>query len=165
MQTTASQVPTRRWRNTVKSTAAQPAALGLVPFARSHLAELEPAPMLRRSLRLFAMAYYRNGPALTLLWGSEVVACVGLAIEGLQARAWGFLSAPLCRRARQSLFHAFARALPRLKRHYGLDSILVEAHPDHAPSREWLERLGFRFDGLSPRCPLLGERLLRYVYR
>ena len=165
MQTTASQVPTPRRRKAPKIELNGGAALGLVPFALSHLADLEPAPVLRRSLRLFAMAYHRGGPALSLVWGGEVVACVGLVIEGLQARAWAFLSAPLCRRTRQSLFRAFARALPRLKRHYGLDSILVEAHPDHAPSREGLERLGFPFDGLGPRCPQLGERLLRYVYR
>ncbi len=165
MQTTESQVPTGQRRKAAQSAAAAGAALGLVPFSNTHLAELEPAPMLRRSLQRFAMAYYRNGPALTLLWSGEVVACVGLVIEGLQAKAWAFLSAPLCRRTRQSLFRAFARALPRLIRHYGLHSIVVEAHPDHAPSREWLERLGFRFDGLGPPCPLRGERQLRYVYR
>lgn len=169
MQTTASQVPARRRRKAarkaVRSTSTEDAAFDLVPFTLSHLADLDPAPVLRPSLRLFAMAYYRSGPALSLMQGGRVIACIGLAIEGLQAKAWAFLSAPLCRRSRQNLFRAFARALPRVKRSYGLDSILVEAHPDHAPSREWLERLGFRFDGLGPRCAMLNERPLRYVFR
>ncbi|MEO3429729.1 hypothetical protein AAFN88_12765 [Pelagibius sp. CAU 1746] len=169
MQTTASQVPASQGVARRRRTAIRPApagkVLGLLPFALSDLADLRPEPMLRRSLLRFAMGHSHSGPALSLLWGDKVVACAGLAIGGLQAKAWAFFSAPLCRQTWLSLFRAFARALPRLKRSYGLDSILVEAHPDHVPSREWLERIGFRFDGLSARRPLHGERLLRYVFR
>lgn len=165
MRKTTSQVPESMQSGTELSATASGAALGIVPFAPSHLAELEPAPVLRHTLRLFAMSYYRNGPALTFVRGVEVVACVGLAIEGLQAKAWAFLSTPLCRRTLLRLFRAFASALPELKRHYSLDRILVETHPDHTPSRAWLERLGFRIDGFGPRCPLPGQRPLRYVYR
>jgi hypothetical protein len=114
------------------------------------------------------MAYHRGGPALTLVDDDDngrVVACAGLAITGSEATAWVFLSLSLRSRAQRNLYCSFKRALPALRRCHSLERILAEAHADHLPSRLWLEHLGFRFDGLGPRCPILGERPLRYLYR
>jgi RimJ/RimL family protein N-acetyltransferase len=137
----------------------------LIPFSPGHLADLDLPPQLRPSLRLFATAWRRAGPALTVLDNGKVVACAGLMIEGSDAMAWAFLSLSLRARARRQLYRSFRRALPKLKRCHGLERITAETHPDHRPSRLWLEHLGFRFDGLGPRCPILGERPLRYLYR
>jgi len=167
MQTTASEI--RKPVRVRRSPRPQPAVTGqgptLLPFSPSHLAELELPPLLRPSLRLFAMACHRSGPALTVVDNGEVVACVGLMIDGSEAAAWAFLSLALRRRARQHLYRSFKRALPKLKRCHGLAHIVAEAHPDHLPSRLWLEHLGFRFDGVTPPCPIRGERRLRYLYR
>lgn len=167
MQTTASEI--RKPIRVRRSPRPQPAVTGqeptLLPFSPGHLAELELPPLLSPSLRLFAMAYHRSGPALTLIENGAVVACVGLAITGSEATAWAFLSLALRRRTRQHLHRSISRALPKLKRCHGLAHIAAEADPDHLPSRLWLEHLGFRFDGLNPRCPIRGERMLRYLYR
>ena len=137
---------------------------GIVAFAPYHLADIEPPLVLREPMRLFAIAYCPNGPALTFVERGQVMGAAGLAIDGPQAKAWAFLSPPLRNRP-QGLHRSIKRTLPKLKRVYGLESVLAEAHPDHAPSRFWLDRLGFRFDGVGERCPILGERPLRYIYR
>ncbi|WP_420348618.1 GNAT family N-acetyltransferase [Pelagibius sp.] len=137
--------------------------LEIILFKPSHLADIDPPDLLREPMRRFAMAYCDRGPALTFVEDGRVLGCFGLILDGRQARVWGFLSSLL--RGRPATLHRMVKgALPKLKRHYGLDMILAEAHPDHAPSWRWLERLGFRFNGVAQRCPIAGERHLRYLY-
>ncbi|MGF1631984.1 MAG: hypothetical protein ACFCUT_21110 [Kiloniellaceae bacterium] len=166
MQTMASEVekPAHLRRRPQRRPAVADPGTTLLPFSPGHLAELDLPPLLRPSLRLFAMGYYRGGPALTVVDNGKVATCAGLMIDGSDATAWAFLSLTLRRQAQQRLYRSFRRTLPKLKRCYGLERILAEAHADHLPSRLWLEHLGFRFDGLAPRCPIRGERMLRYLY-
>ncbi|MGD1878335.1 MAG: hypothetical protein ACFB13_12660 [Kiloniellaceae bacterium] len=138
---------------------------GLLPFDLAHLADLEPPPLLRGSLRLFAIGYRAAGPALTFVERDRIIGCAGLTIEGSEARAWGFFSAPLSRRALKRLHRSFRRSLPKLKRLHSLTGIRAEVHPDDIFGRRWLVYLGFRFDGVAAPCPFLGERMLRYLYR
>ena len=139
--------------------------LDLAPFDPAHLAALQVPALLGPSLRLFAMGYHAAGPAVTFMERGRVIGCAGLAIEGSEADAWGFFSAPLSRRALKRLHRSFRRSLPKLKRRHGLDGIRAEVHPDDIFGRRWFEYLDFRFDGVAPPCPLLGERMLRYLYR
>lgn len=137
--------------------------LEIILFKPNHLADIDPPKLLREPMRRFAMAYRHRGPALTFVEDGRVLGCFGLIIDGREARVWAFLSS-LLRDRPLALHRMVKRTLPKLKRHYGLDSILAEAHPDHRASHCWLERLGFRFDGVAQRCPIVGERHLRYVY-
>ncbi len=137
--------------------------LELIAFRPSHLADIDPPRLFREPMRRFALAYCESGPALTFVENSRVLGCSGLVIENGEARVWAFFSS-LFRAQPQALHRDLKRSLPRVKRHYGLEHILPEVHPDHRPSRHWLEKLGFRFDGVGRRCPVSGERPLRYVY-
>lgn len=172
MQTTASQPPTRsprtlqgRPRPNAPTRPDVPVTFGLAPFEVAHLAVLEPPTLLRPSLRLFAMTYRTAGPSLTFVERGRIVGCAGLTIEGSEALAWAFFTAPLSRRALKHLHRSFRRVLPTLKRQHDLSAIRAEIHPDDIFGRRWVAYLGFRFDGVAAPNPLLGERMLRYLYR
>jgi len=172
MQTTASQLPTRsrrtlrgRPRPNASRRPDVPAPFGLAPFEVAHLAALEPPALLRPSLRLFAMGYRTAGPALTFVERGRIIGCAGLVAEGPEALAWAFFSAPLSRRSLKRLHRSFRRVLPKLKRQHDLSAIRAEIHPDDIFGRRWVAYLGFRFDGVAAPNPLLGERMLRYLYR
>lgn len=107
-----------------------PAPFDLAPFEPAHLAALQVPALLRPMLHVFAIGYRASGPALTFVERDRFIGCAGLMIEGSEARAWGFFTAPLSRRALKRLHRSFRRSLPKLKRLHGLGAIQAEVHPD-----------------------------------
>lgn len=136
MPTTASQPPIRsrrslqmRLRATAPTHPDVPTPFGLAPFQVAHLAALEAPALLRPALRLFATGYHQAGPALTFVEHDRIVGCAGLMIEGSEALAWAFFSAPLNRRSLKRLHRSFRRSLPKLKRLHGFGVIRTDVHP------------------------------------
>jgi hypothetical protein len=135
--------------------------IGIVAFEPAHLAELEPPVFCRAQMRRFAAAYVPTGPAFTLMEEGRVLGCGGLVIEGDEGKAWMFLSDGL--RARPMLLHrTVKRALPALVRSYRLRGVSAEAHCKFAAARQWLERLGFRYEADLPRYAGTTENYARY---
>lgn len=133
----------------------------VVNFEPAHLAGMEPPVFDAAQLQRFAAAYRAAGPAFSLVESGGVLGCGGLVIEGREGRAWAFLSERLRRRP-MLLHRTVRRALPALAEHYDLETVSAEAHADFTAARDWLERLGFHFEQIVPRCGGTTENYARY---
>lgn len=133
----------------------------VVPFKPMHLADIDPPVLDRGQVQRFAAAYYPRGPAFTLLEDGRALGCGGLMLDGNRASAWAFLSDALRRRP-QLLHRTVSRALPALMDHYELKSVTAETHIDFAAARRWLERLGFRYEGMTACFAGTTEDYARY---
>lgn len=140
---------------------ARPDTVRIVAFEPAHLADLDPPAFDAAQLRRFAAAYRPAGPAFTLIERGRALGCGGLLIEGVEGRAWAFVSERL--RRRPLLLHrTVARALPALMRHYALDSVTAEAHAGFAAAHCWLERLEFHPEEILPAFAGTTETYARY---
>ncbi|MEQ9606213.1 MAG: hypothetical protein RLN99_00945 [Kiloniellaceae bacterium] len=130
-------------------------------FEPAHLADLDPPVFDRRQMQRFAAGYRPAGPAFSLIEEGRALGCAGIMIEGDRGRAWAFLSDAL--RQRRHLLHRTAmRSLPVLLEHYAIRCVTAEAHADFAAARQWLERLGFRYENFLPRFAGTTEDYVRY---
>lgn len=133
----------------------------IVIFEPAHLADLEPPVFDRRQMQRFAAAYRPAGPAFSLIENGLALGCAGLLIEGDHGRAWAFFSDALRRRP-MLLHRSVKRALPALVAHHELQSVSAEAHTDFTAARQWLERLGFRYEKFLPQLAGTTEDYVRY---
>ena len=120
-----------------------------IPYRHFHLASLTPqeaqATMAELIKPEYAKALEIAGPAWTVMDGSEVLACLGLAEQWpTRAQAWTILSNNLTGR-RFAKFHAM------VMRGLGMQSYTrIEMTVDHEfeQGHRWAKLLGFEWEGL-----------------
>ena len=99
---------------------------------------------VRERLKYFA----ENGPSYTGMIHGEVVGCAGVFIHwpGM-GEAW-VLSSPLVERFKLSFHRAIKQTLNGIQDNLKLHRIQCVVHADYTRSQKWVERLGFKKEGL-----------------
>ncbi len=119
----------------------------IVPFEPEHLTQLHPPLMTPAQLRSFVRAYRPCGPAFTIVQRDSVLGCGGVIVAGDMGHAWAVLSDAL--RARPMVLHReVKRHLDQIDREFRLEQIFATVYEGFPAGRRWLERLGFREEGI-----------------
>ena len=134
----------------------------IVPFDPSDLVHIHPRMLTPAQWLAFAAGYRDAGPAYTLVDGDTVLGCAGVLIEGRVGTAWAVLSDEI--RARPVVMHRqVKRTLNKIITEYQLEQILATVCEEFSAGRRWIERLGFREEGLLIDYMGTGENHIRYV--
>jgi hypothetical protein len=118
----------------------------LVPFAPEHLGGIEPPAMTPDQLEFFRRRYRARGPAWTGIAAGRIVGCGGIVVAGDVGTAWAILSQPVPAAA---VHRAALRALDAACAAEGLRRVEATALASWPGACRWLERLGFRPEGIE----------------
>lgn len=142
----------------------------LVPFAARDLEELTPRDYGSQEMAVMGdrltvgRLYEQVGPAYTVRVRSQIMVCGGVAHywPGV-GEAW-VVTTDLIPRYPLSFHRTVKRMLRQLCRDMGLQRLQAAVPANHTVSRKWLERLGFRQEGLMPMYGPQGKTYVRYGY-
>ena len=99
---------------------------------------------VRERLKYFAT----NGPSYTGMIHGDVVGCAGVFIHWSgMGEAW-VLSSPLVERFKLSFHRAVKQTLDMIQDNLKLHRIQCVVHAEYTRSQKWVERLGFKKEGL-----------------
>lgn len=136
----------------------------IVPFQPAHLDALMLQPAQEMARPLLADADYRKtltvpGMAFSAIDGETVLCCAGLLPywEG-RAEAWALMGADL-----RHTFLGIHYATKRFLNACGVRRVEAAVDPDFGCAREWIEALGFQFEGLMPAYTPDGRDCSRYA--
>lgn len=134
----------------------------IVPFEPEHLAQIDPPAMTAWQVRRFAETYESGGPAFTGIEGGVVLGCAGVVVEEGVGRAWACFSDAI--RERPMVLHrAIVRGLRAVEQTHNPSHIETTVYERFPRARQWLERLGFRFEEELQNRWGTGMTYLRYV--
>lgn len=143
--------------------------MNLVPFEPGHIGAIDAGPFERLATEgidpdRLARGLRVPGPAFTLVDDDGVPLGAGglMPLWRGVARGWIYASDRL--RARPVQLHrAVARGLALADAAFDLHRIEISVHADFAASRRWVERLGFRFEGVMPGYGPNKDSYVRYA--
>ena len=134
----------------------------IVPFDPSDLVHIHPPTLTAAQWLPFAAGYHDMGPAFTLIDGDTVLGCAGVIVSGRVGEAWAALSDAI--RTRPLVLHrTVKRKLNQIVIEHGLLQVISTVYRDFAAGRRWVERLGFRQEGMLTDYMGTGETHVRYV--
>lgn len=135
----------------------------VIDFERHHVDWLKPRDYGGRLLSAVkSLEFIDRSIAWTMVHEGEVVACVGIIHywSGV-AEAWTISSERVVR-LKFSFHRTIMELIERVFQQFRLNRLQASVHADHEVSMRWLERLGFKNEGLMKKYLPTGEDAYRY---
>jgi hypothetical protein len=141
----------------------------IVPFESWHLGLIELREHDRRAVAfgddLVARgnAYLRSGPSFTGIQKGRIVVIAGIVRLWTGVGGGWSLTSPLVEKLPVAFHRAVRRNILELEEKLCLHRLQITVQASHVVSQRWVERLGFRFEGVLKKYGPDGEDYLLFA--